>query len=161
MLLLQSSTNDLVSTLFLGQVNQYGGFEPHSDDGKKRPVDNAKVPLQDDPGVLMFVDRDRPPQSFSQYAIQELFVHSGRKDDGLPVWDRCLWSHVNRPHFVRCIKPNTEKSPWNFVDDFVEIQLNYTGALAVVERVTLPRDAGDNAHPPRGVCSASQIRRVY
>ncbi len=38
-------------------------------------------------------------------------------------------SYPCSPHFVRCIKPNTEKSPWNFVDSFVEIQLNYTGML--------------------------------
>jgi myosin-3 len=35
-----------------------------------------------------------------------------------------------KPHFIRCIKPNTEKSPWNFQDDFVVKQLQYTGMLA-------------------------------
>lgn len=34
------------------------------------------------------------------------------------------------PHFVRCIKPNTGKEPWNFQDDFVMKQLQYTGMLA-------------------------------
>eukprot|EP00043_Microstomoeca_roanoka_P018744 m.203791 g.203791 ORF g.203791 m.203791 type:complete len:1711 (+) comp16879_c5_seq2:337-5469(+) len=33
------------------------------------------------------------------------------------------------PHFVRCIKPNTGKAAYNFQDDFVMVQLNYTGML--------------------------------
>ena len=32
-----------------------------------------------------------------------------------------------RPHFVRCIKPNTVNQPFNFDDKFVMVQLNYTG----------------------------------
>ena len=34
-----------------------------------------------------------------------------------------------RPHFIRCIKPNTNKSPWNYQTDFVLTQLRYTGVL--------------------------------
>ena len=32
------------------------------------------------------------------------------------------------PHFVRCIKPNTNKAPQDFNDGFVLAQLRYTGA---------------------------------
>ena len=32
-------------------------------------------------------------------------------------------------HFVRCIKPNMNQAPNNFIDDFVNQQLRYTGML--------------------------------
>ena len=32
-------------------------------------------------------------------------------------------------HFIRCIKPNTKQQPNNYVPDFVNIQLSYTGML--------------------------------
>ena len=33
------------------------------------------------------------------------------------------------PHFVRCIKPNHQKKPAIFTDDYVTSQLRYTGML--------------------------------
>eukprot|EP00041_Stephanoeca_diplocostata_P015315 m.292099 g.292099 ORF g.292099 m.292099 type:complete len:151 (-) comp19993_c0_seq7:12-464(-) len=32
-------------------------------------------------------------------------------------------------HFVRCIKPNLQQNPGNFIGDFVNKQLSYTGML--------------------------------
>lgn len=49
-----------------------------------------------------------------------------------------------RPHFVRCIKPNTGKEPWTFQDDFVMKQLQYTGMLAT----TRIRREGYAVRPP-------------
>jgi len=34
---------------------------------------------------------------------------------------------VCQAHFVRCIKPNYEQEPNNYVDEFVDRQLRYTG----------------------------------
>ena len=42
---------------------------------------------------------------------------------------RMQCSLICSPHFVRCIKPNLDKTPANFVDDFVLAQLRYTGCL--------------------------------
>ncbi|EGD75941.1 serine/threonine protein kinase [Salpingoeca rosetta] len=38
-----------------------------------------------------------------------------------------------RPHFVRCIKPNTRQEPRNFKEEQVTRQLNYTGLLATIK----------------------------
>jgi myosin-3 len=42
-----------------------------------------------------------------------------------------LVDHMNScfPHFIRCIKPNYDQVPNNFVEDFVRTQLSYTGVL--------------------------------
>ena len=42
-----------------------------------------------------------------------------------------LVDHMNAcfPHFIRCIKPNYDQVPNNFVEDFVRTQLSYTGVL--------------------------------
>jgi myosin-3 len=37
-----------------------------------------------------------------------------------------------RPHFIRCIKPNTGQAPYKFEDPFVMLQLQYTGMLETV-----------------------------
>ncbi|XP_052784010.1 unconventional myosin-XVI-like isoform X3 [Mya arenaria] len=38
-----------------------------------------------------------------------------------------------KPHFVRCIKPNTSKKPLTFVPDYVLAQLRYTGVGEIVK----------------------------
>ena len=40
---------------------------------------------------------------------------------------------ASTPHFVRCIKPNVEKKPTVFTDDFVMSQLRYAGVLQTVQ----------------------------
>ncbi|KAH3803698.1 hypothetical protein DPMN_131965 [Dreissena polymorpha] len=40
---------------------------------------------------------------------------------------------VAKPHFVRCIKPNTSKEAFKFVPDYVLAQLRYTGISETVK----------------------------
>ena len=35
----------------------------------------------------------------------------------------------SKPHFIRCIKPNTDKIPDNFISNYVQKQLQYTGVM--------------------------------
>eukprot|EP01147_Barroeca_monosierra_P010244 gene10244-2400_t len=46
-----------------------------------------------------------------------------------------LMVEMNRciPHFVRCIKPNLNKAPKNFVGELVKKQLKYTGMLQTIQ----------------------------
>ena len=74
---------------------------------------------------------------------------------------------------MRCIKPNTQQETYNFQDDFVMIQLKYTGEFAhpctrkpiFLGFLIFPhfssRYVGNNPHSSGGVRSAAKVQRVY
>eukprot|EP00051_Salpingoeca_urceolata_P023875 m.411732 g.411732 ORF g.411732 m.411732 type:complete len:1663 (-) comp20165_c1_seq2:63-5051(-) len=107
--LLQDSQLPLIASIFLGEVTSTGALVPFKLDagsGKKGSSKSAKVSA----GV-----HKRPVTVGAQFTKSLATL--------VDKMTKC------RPHFVRCIKPNTGKEPWNFQDDFVMIQLRYTGML--------------------------------
>eukprot|EP00050_Salpingoeca_kvevrii_P001270 m.166238 g.166238 ORF g.166238 m.166238 type:complete len:1675 (-) comp10335_c1_seq23:238-5262(-) len=112
---LQASGLRTVSEVFLGSFDAQGNFTPASSSSGDRPDARGRL------------------GSVGNSSKQENTAHR-RNPTLATIFKSSLAELVAkmtacRPHFVRCIKPNTGKSPWNFQDDFVMIQLNYTGML--------------------------------
>ena len=109
---LQNSGNAVVSELFLVQVNAQTG----ADTAVVSRGDSDAAKLQKLAAARSAYDWKGGMTIGKQFKVSLNLLYSKMA--------RC------KPHFVRCIKPNTGKMPWNFQDDYVMKQLQYTGMLA-------------------------------
>ena len=112
------SSKALVSSLFLGTINEVGAFEPGEiHDFRSLSPSASAVTAQRRNTITAGTSRRTPSLSTQFRNSLDILVKK---------MTAC------RPNFVRCIKPNTEKAPCNYVDQFVRIQLNYTGMLETI-----------------------------
>lgn len=112
---LQDSSEVAVAEMFVNQVNmQTGAMESAGTRGdslavRKERVNRAKT--------VRKTAKKRPVTTGAQFRVSLKVLYDKMSDN-------C------RPHFVRCIKPNTSNRRTLFEDDFVMAQLKYTGMLA-------------------------------
>ncbi|EGD76304.1 hypothetical protein PTSG_01006 [Salpingoeca rosetta] len=115
----QESTLELLSSIFLSQVTSTGRLDVSASDKKKSTTTatarRTSATASSTPSSKTNTAHRRAP------TVGRQFTHS------LHLLVEKMSACV--PHFVRCIKPNTGKAAYNFQDDFVMVQLNYTGML--------------------------------
>lgn len=108
---LEASEVDLVSDLFYGNISSTGQLE------------------------IMKRDRTKTHRGKAVGETSEVVNKANKKSPSLSAqFKNSLTELVEKmtqcfPHFIRCIKPNQSQRPDNFMDEFVGIQLGYTGVM--------------------------------
>ena len=110
----------LVSTLFLHEMTSTGRVT-HAATTPKKSGAKGGLPGHAAPGISLSRGGFKNTSNKRAPTVGRQFTLSLKQ-----LVDNMLQC---RPHFVRCIKPNTGQSPYNYQDDFVMVQLNYTGML--------------------------------
>ncbi|GFO14637.1 myosin-iiib [Plakobranchus ocellatus] len=113
--LLQASSNDLVKTIFRGQITRTGSLALQ---GRRSAANRSKQ--RTSRTIPMNLDT----------AKRKLTVGAQFKNSLAILMERMM---ASTPIFVRCLKPNHMKEPGHLDSKFVLAQLLYTGMLETVE----------------------------
>jgi myosin-3 len=112
--LMQSSTNELVRSIFLAAITRTGTLAIGEVDRKTRRGKTRK-------GGVGGGKKGGPGGGGAKQTVASQFKNS------LTILMEKM--NASNPHFVRCIKPSREKKPGCFDDMYVTNQLRYTGML--------------------------------
>ena len=126
--LLQASESKLVSEMFLSEYSSTGALilpPPKPDQSRFAVRAPSKVSMH--LNIVCFANPNLQPEVPQNQANKRaLTVGAQFKNSLVELMDRMT---ACNPHFVRCIKPNTNKAPQDFNDGFVLAQLRYTGEI--------------------------------
>jgi myosin-3 len=106
---LRLSESDLIKSLFGGEVEKAGAKSKRKGRGGKGDLKKSMKRVKQDAA------------KGNKKTVGDAFKNS--------LHDLITEMSACQPHFVRCIKPNLEKSPNNFKIELVTRQLRYTGML--------------------------------
>ena len=108
--MLQQSENSLIATIFSGTLTRTGTLALGMLGGARKSRKSKKRMLDLKAGKMPGKNSATLGGQF-KISLQVLMEKMS----------------VANPHFVRCIKPNHQKLPDMFSDEYVEAQLRYTG----------------------------------
>ncbi|EGD74581.1 myosin head [Salpingoeca rosetta] len=113
---LQSSELPIMTDMFYGRITDTGRLEPMV---IKPSYGRATVSRKMHSAKQYASGVSKRPPSVSQHFRNSLAQLVAKMQ-------------LCSPHFVRCIKPNTNKAPWIFENKYITMQLRYTGVLDTI-----------------------------
>ena len=134
--MLQRSENSLVATIFSGTLTRTGTLALGMMGGARKSRKSKKRMMELKAGKIPGGKNSTTLGGQFKISLQVLMEKMS----------------LANPHFVRCIKPNHQKQPDMFLDEYVEAQLRYTGRKLFNSYpsylMLIPcRHARDNSYP--------------